>query len=386
MPAWNDSNYGNDQLEPVYAGIGQARQFSRALRSSNRYFLNQTGGGGQHPKIFGVAKFETRDTSPALADVVFAFANTDRDFTGAGNFDVNHDTNGNSQNDYGIKSDRWYNVKNIAAYTAIRSNRRDIWQWRVNPADEASAGQPRLGSDILANGIYVGMNRVPLGNGDWSSAPYEAQYLKLHDVTPPPAPAVPQAAGNLFATVLGNQVNFSWTPASDPDGGVAGYFLQIGTTPGGFDLFNGAVPGTSQMVSVPFGTTLHARVQQINHAGIYGAYSASSAATVALDPAADNDGDGRDNAAEHVAGTNPLDPSSLFRVTAVRRTGNDVEVDVATVAGRIYQLQRRDDLAAASWQDTGVAQPATGASLTLPDTGGAGASRRFYRVRVTVAP
>jgi hypothetical protein len=37
-------NFGLDQIQPVYAGINAARQASRALRSSNRYFLNQTGG------------------------------------------------------------------------------------------------------------------------------------------------------------------------------------------------------------------------------------------------------------------------------------------------------------------------------------------------------
>jgi hypothetical protein len=36
-------NYGLDQLYPAYAAVGQPRSFSRALRSSNRYFLDHPG-------------------------------------------------------------------------------------------------------------------------------------------------------------------------------------------------------------------------------------------------------------------------------------------------------------------------------------------------------
>ena len=50
-------------FEASYAAINQARQFSRALRSSNRYYLNQTDNSVQQ-KIFSVAKYETANTSP----------------------------------------------------------------------------------------------------------------------------------------------------------------------------------------------------------------------------------------------------------------------------------------------------------------------------------
>ncbi|MEO5715603.1 MAG: alpha-amylase family glycosyl hydrolase [Luteolibacter sp.] len=382
MPIWNDTNYGNDQLYPVYAGIGQARLSSKALRSSNRYYLDQTGGAGTHGKIFSVAKYETKNASPAAADVVFAFADTDRDYTGAGTFNVSQDTDSNGVNDYGIKPGRSYNVKNIAAYTAIRSNRRSIWQWRAAPYGEADVAQPRLGSDILANGIYVSMNRVPLTDGDWSSAPFEAQYLKLYDVTPPPAPGAPAADLALFGAVIGNQVTFSWSAASDPDGGVSGFYLQIGTTPGGFDLFNAQTTATSQSVTVPYGTTLYARVQQINTAGIYGPYSSASAAVQSLDPAADADGDGQSNASEQTAGTNPLSNSSVLKATATAISGNDVIVTVATVPGKSYQLETSTTLAPLSWSNLNSPVTATGPSTVFTHTGGAGDGKRFYRARV----
>src|SRR5438093_10760963 len=58
QPLFNpiNRNYGLDQLYPVYAAISHGRLFSRALRSSNRYFLDQTGGGGAQPNVFSVGK------------------------------------------------------------------------------------------------------------------------------------------------------------------------------------------------------------------------------------------------------------------------------------------------------------------------------------------
>lgn len=381
MPAWNDTNYGNDQLYPVYSGIGQARMFSPALRSSNRYFLDQTGG-GSHGKIFSVAKFQAKNASPATSDVVFAFASTDRDYSGPGNFNVNQDTDADGGNDYGIKPARYYNVKNIAAYTAIHSNRRDIWQWRVPPYDEAATPQPRLGSDILANGIYVSMNRVPQTNGEWGTAPFEAQYLKLYDVTPPPAVGVPVPNLALYGTVLGNEITFLWTPANDPEGGISGYDLQIGSTPGAADLYDARTTAGEYALSVPYGTIVYARVRQVNFAGIAGPFSSASAAVMALDPAADDDGDGQSNAAEFAAGTDPRSAASVFQATAMAVAGNAVEVTAATVFGLTYRLETSTTMEAQSWIPVGSEMVASGALTVFSDPAGAGGMRRFYRVRV----
>src|SRR6185369_7931268 len=172
-------NYGLDQLYPVYAAIGQARSFSRALRSSNRYFLVQTGGSGPQPNIFSMAKYEQANGAPNSYDVVFAFASLDRNNNQQGNFNVNITQNGS--NLFGIKPDRTYNVRNIAAYTAIDGTRRNTWLIPGNTT----------GSNLLNNGLFVLMKKVPTTDGAWATDPYEAQYLKLYDVTPPPAPNAP---------------------------------------------------------------------------------------------------------------------------------------------------------------------------------------------------
>lgn len=313
-------NYGLDQLYPVYAAINQARQFSRALRSSNRYFLDQTGGGGPQPQIHSVAKYETANASPNVSDVVFAFANLDRNSSPQGTFNVNI-TQG-PRNLFGIKAGRTYNVKNLAAYTAIDGNRRNLWLW----------GAGRAGSDMLANGISVFLKKVPTTDGDWATSPFEAQYLKLYDVTPPPTPAPPTTPE---AYVVGTNVTFSWTPVSDADGGIFGYHVIVGTTPGGSNFFDGTVTATSATVGGNYGLTNYSRVSAINNAGVEGTPSGISSGTVLLDPAADFDNDGMSNGSEAAAGTDPLEAASALRILNLT-TGN--LLTWSSISGKTYQV------------------------------------------------
>ena len=38
--------------------------------------------------------------------------------------------------------------------------------------------------NLLSGGVVVFLNKVPVTDSGWTNAPYEAQYLKLYDVTP----------------------------------------------------------------------------------------------------------------------------------------------------------------------------------------------------------
>jgi hypothetical protein len=263
-------NFGLDQLWPVYAGVNQARQFSAALKSSNRYYLNQTGSETPQANIFSVAKYQTANTSPNFSDVVFAFSTLDRNNTQAGNFDVNVTQNGS--NLFGIQPARIYNVKNISAYLGVDTNRRNYWLW----------GGGIAGSNLLANGLYVSLNPVPSTNAGWTNAPFEAQYLKLYDVTPPPAPAGTTISGSTNNYVFGNSVTFTWPAVIDAQGGVSGYHVLVGTTPGGSDVTNVVVTGTSLTVYGNFGAHLYATVTAINNANIES--SASTASVALLNP------------------------------------------------------------------------------------------------------
>ena len=179
MPLWRALGNNPPSSTPLwasYAAIANARRSSAALRSPNRAYLNLLNNTPLE-QIFSVAKFERRNADPATSDVVFAFVGLQvgqNVQTPSGNwFNVNIDEDHNGVNDFGIKPDHLYNVKNIAAYTGHDAHRRDAWLWP----------SPRPGSDLLKNGIFVSLNRVPTNASDWASAPWEAQYLKLFDVT-----------------------------------------------------------------------------------------------------------------------------------------------------------------------------------------------------------
>ena len=180
MPLWREAKRadgGAAHLYNLYAAIGIARRASPALRGANRVFLNLKDD-TPHEQIFSVAKFERRNAGPKDQDVVFAFVNlvvgADVATPTDNAFNVNVDADHDGVNDFGIKPTRLYNVKNTAAYTEADPRRRDVFLW----------GNGRLGSDLLKNGVFVRLNRVPTDRNGWANAPYEAQYLKLFDVTP----------------------------------------------------------------------------------------------------------------------------------------------------------------------------------------------------------
>lgn len=99
---------------------------------------------------------------------------------------------------------------------------------------------------------------------------------------------------------------------------------------------------------------------------------------------ADPDGDGSDNGDEYVAGTDPTDGSDFFRITSAVRVEEGFAVSFAAKAGRLYELQRRQDLGAGAWitvGSTGLMDAEGQGSLTDPDPP---SDRAFYQVFVTL--
>lgn len=360
QPLWNENAFGNDQLYPVIAAANRARAASPALRSPNRWFLN---GDGNHPQIHAVAKYETANASPAFSDVVIAFSNLDRDHPQSDTFKIP----GTLAGLLGIKDGRTYNVRNLAAYTAQDATRDDAWLW----------GGGITGAYLKSAGFFVSLNKVPASNGAWTTAPFEGQYLKLHDVTPPPSPA---PLANYYE--IGSSATFTWTPAGGPDDHIASWLVEILDGNGGV-VSSESIDGseTSYLFSGTIGGTYRARITAISAAGISSAASGLSGDVVLLTAEGDEDGDGQTNADERSAGTNPLSATSVFRVTGIARVGGNVEVSFQSITGRIYQLETSTTLEAGSWSDVGAPVQAEGAvsSLSVPASG----DRRFYRVRVT---
>ena len=93
------------------------------------------------------------------------------------------------------------------------------------------------------------------------------------------------------------------------------------------------------------------------------------------------DGDGKSNADEARAGTDPKSPLETLRLNSVLRNGGTIEIRWGTVAGIRYKVQSAAEPgAAANWTDATGFLDGSGAEMmqALPLPGG----RIFYRVAV----
>ena len=126
------------------------------------------------------------------------------------------------------------------------------------------------------------------------------------------------------------------------------------------------------------------------YASAYDAWAASYGLTgnAAL-PGSDPDGDGQNNMAEFMAGTNPTNSASSLRIVSVARQGNDVLVTWTTVGGMSYVVQSTGASTGGyfnSFTDIGplVSVPGTGESTTnYLDAGGyTNGPSHYYRVRL----
>jgi glycosidase len=356
QPIWSDTNFANDQLYEVYAGINAARKVSPALRSENRFFMD---GEGANTQIHAVAKYEGNE-------IVLAFANLDRDNNQSDTFKIT----GGLKAVLGIDDNRTYNVKNIAAFEGQTAGRRDQFLWADDDADPAN-GIGLKGSTLESAGFFIGLKKVPTTNGEWTTAPFEAQFLKLIDVTPPSAPAI--AAGGHYALGVSGTVTWNGDPAIDR------YVISIGTAPGGTDLVDN--------VDLAGGTTSYnftgqlGSIYYVTLTGYSGALFAESTSSVALlDPAGDADGDGNSSGDEDGMGGDPLDASD-GPLMAVERLGDGYKITFVTIPGRRYTLLESTDLV--NWTNVGdpdtLAFVATATATEFIDVTATG-GRRFYRL------
>jgi YD repeat-containing protein len=93
------------------------------------------------------------------------------------------------------------------------------------------------------------------------------------------------------------------------------------------------------------------------------------------------DGDPASDYEEWVAGTNPADPNSYFKITAPSPEA-PMRVSFQSSSNRLYTLTVSPDLTSGSWTNVPnqVRVPGTGAPLSLSDTNVT--VQRFYRIRV----
>jgi GH25 family lysozyme M1 (1,4-beta-N-acetylmuramidase) len=107
-----------------------------------------------------------------------------------------------------------------------------------------------------------------------------------------------------------------------------------------------------------------------------------------VDPDADADGDGMSNYQEYLAGTNPTNAASVFRLLNVARVNDDIRLDWTTVGGHSYVAQVATNLGlglAGNFVDQSPLISVAGATEGTTNyfhTGGATSPARYYRVRL----
>jgi len=97
-------------------------------------------------------------------------------------------------------------------------------------------------------------------------------------------------------------------------------------------------------------------------------------------PNADPDGDGFNNQAEYIAGTNPTNALSLLEIESVTLTGSGSTITWQSGAGKRYQVFSRRDVVNDPWQAIGSPVIATNSLAQFTDTAATNALR-FYRVQ-----
>ena len=216
-----------------------------------------------------------------------------------------------------------------------------------------------------------------------------------------PAPTAPTG---LAPTASDGQVALAWNAVS----GASGYNLKRATTSGGpyTAVTNGLISATYTNTSLVNGTTYYYVVSTLK-GGCESANSAEVSATpqsafsawqmqyfgcTACPQAAANadpDGDGQNNMAEFLSGTNPTNSASVFRVVLVATTGNDVVVTWQAGGGTTNVVQSTSgagDGYATNFIDISplITIPGTVDVVTnYPDLGAAtNGPAEFYRIRL----
>ena len=107
-----------------------------------------------------------------------------------------------------------------------------------------------------------------------------------------------------------------------------------------------------------------------------------------INPNADPTGKGMTIAQDYLAGTDPNDPESVLRITALKANpvGSVATSTWTSVSSRLYYMEERTNLTAGAWTTNvtlGLVAPDPGTTTTRVLTDAA-ASNRFFRVQAVI--
>jgi hypothetical protein len=222
----------------------------------------------------------------------------------------------------------------------------------------ANVGWINLGSGLPANGIQYqnnaatdfGVNLDALGNLRGLAWGANIGWINFENTG---APKVDLVTGNLSGYVW--SANCGWISLSN-----AVAYVQTDTIAPGVDTDANGLPDAWELIN--FGD-------------------------IGMDPNDDMDGDGASNLAEYQAGTDPLDPSSVLRITHYDYEFGPISTTVTltwnSVPARRYYIDETSNLVDPEpWLDCGLEliSPDPGSS-TMRSYPEASFSLRFYRVK-----
>ena len=222
-------------------------------------------------------------------------------------------------------------------------------------------------------GVYDGTANnciIYYNNGDNCTADWEGISLNHSCSTPNPGGIGTIANAPLFVGLAGGDFHLQ---SNSPciNSGNNSFVTQTNDLDGNPRIRGGTVDIGSYEYQTPTSVISYAWLQQ------YGLTNNGSA------DYADADGDGFNNWNEWRAGTSPIDPSSLLKMTTVTNDVSGNTVTWQSVSGVTYFLQRSTNLAAPSAfstiQTNIVGQPDT---TSYTDTDAVGSGPFFYRVGV----
>ena len=87
------------------------------------------------------------------------------------------------------------------------------------------------------------------------------------------------------------------------------------------------------------------------------------------------------NLKEYLAGTSPIDPASVLRISAIGMGGTDVRLGFASISGKSYRVEKSLNLGFdAFWSIVQNDMPGTGSVIPILDQVNGTQPRGFYRV------